>query len=424
MSRTPRINESAALSRLYVETAFALGETPDACRAADALLEGRDTPYWLRARAACLAFDGAVPAAELTAELARASDEAAPVFDALLDAYILDRPAPARARASNGLELALAAAAAPSSPLTVAEGAPVWLARAAERSGPEISLPSSPAEALDAARAMDGAEGEAALGALIQQDADRDVAAEALALRLAVAHEAQRFVDVARAYGEEVASLPINTRTLVSGEAFALAALLAGDVQTARRWRRALEQGPPPPPRSAPGTIDQLITQPDTGVGALRAMPTGPALRSAPEPDPFEPASPETLVRLDLAIALAENGLRRSDFQALLAARAEAGGADRLREAAALTALGARPVEGLAQALSSEGLPGGANPAAGFIAARTGARGEAMLHAARLLEAAPQSPSAAYLAARVLADAGLQVEALRLVLEMVAEGGP
>ncbi|MBL4544392.1 MAG: hypothetical protein JKP95_00020 [Oceanicaulis sp.] len=36
------------------------------------MLEGRDAAYWLRLRASCLALDGAIPAAELTAELARA----------------------------------------------------------------------------------------------------------------------------------------------------------------------------------------------------------------------------------------------------------------------------------------------------------------------------------------------------------------
>ncbi|MEO1039802.1 MAG: hypothetical protein AAFX09_09660 [Pseudomonadota bacterium] len=416
LNRTPRINESATLSRLLVETAFASGDREAACRAADALLDGRDSPYWLRARAACLAYSGAIPAAELTAELARSSGVDAPVFDALLDAYVLDGELPANAVPTNGLELALAASAAPAASITVAEDAPVWLRRAASRTGPQISLPPDPVGALEAIEALSGPEREAALGALIQQDADRAIAAEALAQRLSSATEAGRFVEVARAYGEEVSTLPITAATLSSGEAFAFAALLAGDTNAARRWRRALEQGPPPAPRTSAADIGGLISQ--EGAGQLRPMPSRPVV----EPQaPFESASPEVLVRLDFAIAIAENGLRRSDFGALLAARAETEDAQRLREIAALTALGQSPPAQVTARMMSEPLISGANPVGGLLAARARARGEAMLHAAAILEADSVTMSGAYLATRILAEAGLESEARRVIVEMISE---
>jgi hypothetical protein len=73
---------------------------------------GRDTAYWLRVRAFCLAFDGNIPAGELTAELAR-SRSANDSFDALFDALTLDRGLPRNAAPRSGLELAIAEAVAP-----------------------------------------------------------------------------------------------------------------------------------------------------------------------------------------------------------------------------------------------------------------------------------------------------------------------
>lgn len=61
LERTPRLNESSALSRIHAEAGFALGETEAACRSAEQLLTGRDQPYWLRARAASRA--GRAPSA-------------------------------------------------------------------------------------------------------------------------------------------------------------------------------------------------------------------------------------------------------------------------------------------------------------------------------------------------------------------------
>ncbi len=484
LSRTPRLNESPALSLLFAETAFAIGELDAGCRAADALLQGRDQPYWLRARAACLAFSGNAPAAELTAELARASDVAAPGFDALLDAYVLDRGLPSGAPIARGLELALAAQIAPDTRIETADAAPAWLAEAAARTGRPIDLPSDPADALEAARALTGAEREAALGALIQQDADRDVAADALALRLETAAGEERFVEAARAYGGEVSAVGMTRERLAapSGPRFVLAAVLAGDLETARAWRRGVEQGPPPPPPPelptalAGDEIGALIeagegeaaTAPDQAGERARSGPqplsgpqpssgplsepdrTSPMAAPEPEPEPWDPPAPGVLVALDFALAAAEDRLRRSDFPALLAARLETGAQARYAEAALAAGLGAVRAEGLAERIArerssddatdqpgageaaedaaSQAAPAGpsaaslqAGLASALLDAGAGARAPAMLHAALALERDPSGVASAYLAARLLAEAGLREEALRLLLETIAE---
>ncbi|TGY90239.1 hypothetical protein E5163_03715 [Marinicauda algicola] len=442
LERTPQLNQSPALSRVHAEAGFALGETEAACRSAEQLLTGRDQPYWLRARAACSAFAGNIAAAELAAELAR-SVEPAPVFDTLFDAYTLDQELPGGTRPTNGLELALAHAIAPDAALAVADAAPGWLAEAAQGFGPPIALPELLSEALEAAMAMDGAERATVLGALAGQDLDRTIAAEALAVRLEEAAASGRFVEVARAYGDEVATLPITGDTLAYGRHFVLAAILAGDLDSARIWREALFDGPPAAEPEAPAGLPDLA-----GPGAIEA-PAGltPPASAKPlfEPqDSWTPPSAETLVALDYALAIAEGEISGPAFEALLLARIEGGEADRLAEAAGLVPLGA-PVPArlrlaLQPVLATEAQPAGnggevdeaagpagpvpaAPDAAGaLVSAAAGALAESQLQAARTVEALGVSPRGLALAAFVLAEAGLEDEARRLVLEVVAEG--
>ena len=94
LERTPGINRIPALARWHADLGFALGETDRACRTADALIEGRDTAYWLRVRACCLVLQGQAAAAELTAELARSQSED-DGFDARLFALTLGTEADA-----------------------------------------------------------------------------------------------------------------------------------------------------------------------------------------------------------------------------------------------------------------------------------------------------------------------------------------
>ena len=412
LSRTPRLNESAALTQLFVETAAALGRTEAACQAVRALLDGRDGAYHLRARAACHALDGAAPAAELTAELARAQSSDAG-YDRLLDAYLLQQGLP-DAAPDAGIELALAALVAPETRIKPAEAAPAWLKRAAERTGPMIELPQALPEALEAAEALQGADRAAALGALIQQDLDREIAAEALALRLADAAQAGAFLEAADAYGPEIARLPITADTLAHGPRFVLAALVADDLAVADAWRRALLDGPPAP-RPEPQLAPTL--GPSAAGPAALAPPPGYA---APEAEPWTPPPASVTVPLAFAAAVAEGRIEGDAFAARLAAEAEAASPRALCHVAALSALGAPGAAELRAAMTGLTRNGEA-PATGpaLLAAAAGARGETQLHAARLIERHPEDGEACAAAAFALDAAGLREEALRLILELI-----
>lgn len=418
LARTPRVNESGALSRVFADAALALGRTDEACRAADALLEGREAAYWLRVRATCLALNGAIPAAELTAELARAQSPDSG-FDALFDAFTLGRPAPQDAAPRTALELALMAAVSPEARITPAEDAPAWLKDAADRTGPPIALPELLPEALEAAVALEGADRAVALGALIQQDLDREIAAEALAIRLGEAAASGRFVEVAWGYGPEVARLPITADTLAHGPAFVLAALIADDVVAAAQWRDALMDGPPVPEpvsNTAPGSLT---------VPAAPGVLTPPPGYAEAEPEtPWEPPAPSVMVALDFAHAIAVDQVRDDVFMALLTARLEGATPERLCQAAALVALGADDQGQLRTAMS--GLvrePDAPAPllAPAMLAAGAGALGETQLHAAHLLEQHDGDAEVCAAAALALDHAGLRDQALRYVLERVVE---
>ncbi len=413
--RTPAINESPALSRLLAETSFALGEISEACRAADALLEGRDTPYWLRARAACLAFDGNMPAAELTAELARAQAPN-PEFDALFEAFVFGDSLPDMNPVS-GLQLAIAARIAPETRIEAGAGAPAWLARVASRTGPRISLPDTLPEALEAAVNLDGADRAAALGALIGQDLDREIAAEALAIRLADAREAGEFLDVASAYGSEVARLPITGDTLAHGVIFTFAALAADDVVAADAWREALIDGPPRPPR-------EMATQPAAPMTEGPSDMTQPPGYSDPmvdEPD-WTPPAARQIVAIDFARAVAEGQIQTEGFDVLMGARIEGATPARLCQAAGLAALGAEDDGAIRAAMTGLARDSGAPaPVLGpmLLAGSAGALGETQLLAANALEQAPDSAEVCAAAALSLDRAGLRGEALRLILEQI-----
>lgn len=418
LERTPRINESADLSQYYAELAFALGQADDACLAADALLEGREEAYWLRARAACLAFAGNIAAAELTAELARAQTPDRE-FDQLIDAFTLGRELPEGFAPQTGLQLALAEALAPDQRLVPSERAPQWLVRAAARTGPPISLPQTLPEALEAAVMMTGEERKVALGALIQQDLDREIAAEALAIRLNDAAQAGEFVEVASAYGMEVPRLPVTGNTLAHGRIFVLAALAADDVVAAERWRQALEDGPP---RVVPQPVENPALPVDAEGPSSLATPPGFA-QSAEEAD-WTPPSQAVLQALDFAALVAEGQIDTDVFSALLSERLDSVTPARVCQAGALVALGADDGGALQAALTgvdSAGSNTSHHLVAGLLAASSGALGESALHAALVLEAAPDSAQACAGMAVILDRAGLDYVALRIVLELILE---
>jgi len=423
LERTPRLNQSSALSRLHAETAFALGEADAACRTAEALLRGRDEPYWLRARATCLAFAGNLPAAELTADLA-AGAEGSSNFRTLFDALVLERGLPAGARASTGLELAIAIALAPGESIPVADDAPAWLERAAARTGPAITLPEVLDEALEAAMAMNGADRAAALAAIAQQDIDRLIAAEALAARLDDAVSEGRFAEVARAYAIEIETFPITEQTLAHGPRFVLALALEGEVETAWRWREALLSGPEPERLGAMAGEGGSETPPGQP-GSLTPPP--PAYNSYPEPDPWEPPAPGVMVALDAAIGIAADDINSGPFAAILAARAEFAEPERLAQLAGLAALGASvPEEVRVQLAESGTASGSADQEAGLAAMAllslmNGSEAESLLLAAALIETGNGNARSYAMACFILERAGYRAEALQLILEALAE---
>ncbi|WP_439632933.1 hypothetical protein [Glycocaulis sp.] len=414
LERTPRLNQSSALSRLHAETGFALGETQSACNTAEGLLRGRDEPYWLRARAVCLALAGNLPAAELTADLARSS-EGGRSFGAWFDALVLDRGLPSAQPVSTGLELAIAITLAPEERIGVAESAPAWLKRAAARTGPAITLPEQLDEALEAAMAMEGADRAAALAAIAQQDIDRLIAAEALAARLDDAVSEGRFAEVARAYAMEIETIPINEQTLVHGPRFILALALEGELERAWRWREALLSGPERdrPSREMNGQPG-MLTPPPASFGFT-------------EEDPWEPPAPAIMVALDMAIGIAADDIGSGPFGAILAARAEDARPERLAQLAGLAALGASVPEAVRVQLLETGSEEGSTGREAHFASMAAlslvnsSRAEVLLLAAGLIETSNGSAQAYALASYLLERAGHRAEALQLILEALAE---
>ena len=270
---------------------------------------------------------------------------------------------------------------------------------------------------------MQGAERAAALGALIGQDLDREIAAEALAIRLADAAQQGLFMEAALTFGPEVASLPITANTLAHGVQFTLAALAADDLNAAERWREALLDGPPAPPPS-----EAVLPDAATDLGVLPSL-DGDVLKpddegADAEPD-WQPPAPGVLVALDFARAIALDEIRGDAFMALLAARLETATPERLCQAAGLVALGADDQGELQQALSGLTRQNGATPPAFgplFLAAGAGALGETQLHAASLLERYPDDAETCAAVMLALDHADLRRQALQYLLARVIEG--
>lgn len=415
LERTPNLNQNEALSRLHAELAFATGNTRSACHTADALLRGREQAYWLRSRAYCLSLDGQDSAAELTAELARNSVADAG-YDAMLFAITLEGSAPITLPAvDSGLKLAMARHL--DSDAVVAgldtNGAPGWLRRfIAGHAGPPVQPAQDPAATLEAALGLQGLERTAALEAVLTQGQDRALAATALSRLLDDAVAAHAFTAAGHRYGGEIDTIPLTRETLGDGYRFAMAALLAGNVDTASQWRDALMSGPPRPavPLDETGKpFDSLDDNP---------MLDQPALEDAAPA--WVPPSPRRMVNLDLAIALVRDRLTGDQTAALLAAHLEAYGPLALADTLAMNRLGASAVEGLRAALLQlPPAPVGPELLAMESAVRANAQAEAATLAVSALAKAGSQPNAETLS-RTLAALnvlGLRRAALDLLLE-------
>lgn len=415
LERTPNLNQNPGLSYQHAELAFALGEVDRGCNTATALLDEREQARWVRIRAFCLATEGQAAAAELTAELA-SSVEADPDFDRMLFAITLDSaPEGGLPSVDSGLDYAMAMrlAARSGDPVTLGETAPKWLrSLVLKDSGTSFSIDADPKASFDEALAAEGDLRHGLLGAVLAQGIDRELAGQALTLLLSDARDEDRFLAAARQYGHDVDTLPVTAATLEGGFDFALAALMVGDVRTARRWRDALIDGPP---RTTP-VRRVLVAGPD---GTL--IPE-PGSEQPPEPE-WDPISGDKLVVLDLAIAVAGDRLRGSQLTAVTSAYLEGRGADALPEILAVNRLGSEAPEGLRALL----LDTPAHPTGSLLAMEAAAAANAHAETAILALAAfneggeTLSADALSRIAAALDSIGLRDAALYLVLEQIIQ---
>ena len=420
LERTPGINRIPALARWHADLGFAVGESERACRTADALIEGRDTAYWLRVRAYCLALANQSAAAELTAELARTQSED-DGFDARLFALTLGTPLPGDAGAAEtALQWAMSRELATGDEdVAIAETAPAWLKAAAHDAGGGHRPPATdPLLAFETALQQTGRERHHTLESVLAQGRERELAGRALGLLLADSSGGSGFVHVARHHGREIQSIPITGATLEHGYEIAMAALLVGDLRDAWTWRNALLGGPPRPVQPV------LVPQDLAGNDLDKPDDTDTVMSALPEED-WVPPSPARMVALDLALSIAEDDLRNGGFDAVLAAWLEGRGASGLPAATALTRLGAAAPVGLREALlASEPASSVPGLAALDAAVRAGARAEAAMLALSILNQAGVAGNAdAYSRAIAALDAaGLRRQARALLLEHVILG--
>jgi hypothetical protein len=424
LERTPGLDRKAGLARMHAELGFALGETQRACDTANGLLEGRDQPYWLRARAVCSVFNGQAAAGELSAELAAAREPDAE-FDRLLYAITLEQaiegdfPTPV-----SGLNYALALAAPSTADgqwVRPGEAAPHWLVQIHEQRGAgDFSYSAAPAADLARAEELSGQERHDVLISVLAQGEDRLLAAAALTALLDDAAEAGDLPGAMRRFGGEVATLPMTGDTLADGYRFALAAILNGDLRIARRWRDALLSGPARREASMPALAasDFMSAGLDDKPGAETTAE--PAAEPVVEEAEWQPLPAAQLVILDMALALAADTVDSPAMEALLAAYLESQGVAALGDVLALERLGAPALPGVRPLLlqrETAGVP--IELMAMEAAMQDGAVAETALLAAAALNAGEDGPSAETLVRTSVAlDAlGLRAAMLELLLE-------
>lgn len=425
LERTPGLDRKAGLARMHAELGFALGETQRACDTANGLLEGRDQPYWLRARAVCSVFNDQAAAGELSAELAAAREPDAE-FDRLLYAITLEQtiegdfPTPV-----NGLNYALALAAPSTADgewVRPGEAAPHWLVQIHEQRGAgDFSYSAAPAADLARAETLSGQSRHDVLISVLAQGEDRLLAAAALTALLDDAAEADDLPGAMRRFGGEVATLPMTEDTLADGYRFALAAILNGDLRIARRWRDAVLSGPARPEASMPALAasDFMSAGLEDKPGAeTTAAPA--AAEPVVEDAAWQPLPAAQLVILDMALALAADTVDSPAMEALLAAYLEGQGVEALGDILALERLGAPALPGVRPLLlqrETAGVP--IELMAMEAAMQDGAVAETALLAAAALNAGEDGPSAETLVRTTVAlDAlGLRAAMLELLLE-------
>jgi hypothetical protein len=436
LERTPNLNQSADLSRRHAELAFALADSARACRTADSLLDGREQAYWQRVRAFCFALEGQSAAAELTAELARTGGDDAD-FDALLYAITLGNGlGETEPVISSGLTLAMARHLDSENLVAgLSTDAPGWLRSLVVGTAPgEMIQMTDPVTMLEAADAETGATRTLMLEAVLAQGLDREAATAALVRLLNDARVSGDFIAAGHFYGREIGTLPITEDTLADGYAIALAALVFGDVSSARQWRHGLVNGPVRLPQPVgPATLGG----PDGAAPSALLEKTEMDGQDMPEPEPvpvWVSAPAEQITTLDLLIAVAEDALTGDGKATLIgdwmSQQGPLGnflggdGIPAISELMALERLGASMPDDYRRVLLS-GSASSTQPELVLMdaAARAGAQAETAMHAIRALHQAGDTPTADTLG-RVIAalDAvGLREAARFILVERLVE---
>lgn len=407
LERTPNLNRSPALARLHADLGFATENIERACYTARALIDGRDSAYWVRVRALCMAAEGQSSAAELTAELA---DSIAPdpdynrMFFAFTLGQMIEDEMPV---VDSAVDLALhrLTAADQTADVPFADGTPAWLVNAV--SGPRLPnflQTEDPQAELTRAEALEGYERRIALISVLATPGDNAAAASALNMLMT---DEDNLLDGMRFYGQDVSSIQIDAETLAYAERFAFAAILAGDARTARRWLRGMVDGPEMPEPAVMETsgkpTEEDTAQPDV---------------ETPE---WQPAGADEIVAVQLAMALVDDRIEVASMEALLAAYLERHGDAVLADVIALQRLGAPAVENLRGRLAGRE-PETVSPyvLAMEEAAAVGARAEAGLFAVAALNASEDVDTMARVAP-VLNALGLRSAMLELLLERLIQ---
>ena len=287
MRRLPGAAVSPEFARLKADGDLYAGETDEACKTADSVVEGRDEPYWIKLRAFCFALNGQPAAAELTAELARTQGDEDEPFAELLARLTGASASEDEIMAGNALHLALAerTGAALSAQTLTEDG---WgVTGAIARSGgasPDVRLAAAhrlalmgsleadrlatayeayargltegtavaPAAMYEVALEEEGPSRAAILHAVVRETPDPALAAGAIARAISDAETPADLLLVSRLYVREIDFLPRTAVDAEKAELFAFAAVAAGDTSVARAWRAVL-------PEEGHGGLDLLI---------------------------------------------------------------------------------------------------------------------------------------------------------------------
>jgi hypothetical protein len=444
LTQTPGALADPARAALAVNARLVKDDKDAACGIANGLARGREAPFWIRLRVACLIWSGDDATAELTLDLMaeRAGELADEAFATWARAAQNERAPSDPPAPRDAIEASLARTAEYDYAVEDVEQAPFLVAliaaldtnagaearaTAAERAalnaalGPvelsdilNIAAPSdgrSPAELIEAGRADPTALGDALLRRAARAP-NPATAAEALAADLGRQSSPAAFVVEARLAHDALVAVPPSRELIGIAPTLALGAAAAGEVELAYAWLdpRADEQA-----ASRRGAFANVFGGPP-GAPDLSSSPLEPVIRTAAEAV-VAAADPAATPRRLAEVAEARLATTMNSGEAL---RAEA-----RRDVLILLALGAESSPALRRAADAaliEAAPPGAEAEQSVrtarLAAQAGAIGEAALRSASAAAAAGPGHAPTYAAVIEITRAlGLSADARAFAVE-------